>query len=85
MKIIYDLDSVSSAAKYLETFNSNGREREQIAKEIIDFIRNYTKTKVNYAGTGGFMVVFDEMDEDTVCADVYVQPTFDHCFVEEDV
>jgi ribosome-binding factor A len=83
MKIIYDLDSVSSAAKYLEEHNN--KEREQIAKEILDFIRNYAKTKVKYAGTGGFMVIFDEMDEDTVCADVYVQPTFDHCFVEEDV
>jgi hypothetical protein len=85
MKIIYDLDSVSSAAKYLETFNSNGREREQIAKEIIDFIKKYAKTSVKYTGTGGFLVVFDEIDDGIICADVYVQPTFDHCFVEEDV
>jgi hypothetical protein len=85
MKLIYDLDSVSSAAKYLETFNSNGKVREQIAKEIIDFIKKYAKTSVKYTETGGFLVVFDEIDDGIVCADVYVQPTFDHCFVEEDV
>jgi hypothetical protein len=85
MKIIYDLDSVSSAAKYLEEHNRNGKEREEIAKQILSYIRKHAKTKVTYTGTGGFLVVFDEIDDGIICADVYVQPTFDHCFVEEDV
>jgi predicted Holliday junction resolvase-like endonuclease len=85
MKIIYDLDSVSSAAKYLEEHNSNGKVREQIAKHIIDYMKEYAKKGESHVGTSGFLIIFDHLDEGIVCADVYVQPTFDHCFVEEDV
>ena len=87
-KIIFDLDALSGAARYLEDHNSNGREREEIAAMIMDDIKKYAfNSRYWFIGTAGYMIMFDVIDVDTVSVDILVQPTFgdNHCFMEIEV
>ena len=84
-KIIFDMDALSGAARYLEEHNSNGKEREEIAGMIMDDIKKYAfNPRYWFTGTTGYMIMFDVIDDDTVSVDILVQPTFgdNHCFME---
>ena len=84
-KIIIDLDALSGAARYLEEHNSNGKEREDIAKMMMDDIKKYAfNPRYWFTGTAGYMIMFDVIDDDTVSVDILVAPTFgdNHCFIE---
>ena len=84
-KIIFDMDALSGAARYLEEHNSNGKEREEIAAMIMDDIKRYAFDE-RYSGTGtaGYYIFFDQVDNETVSVDILVVPTFgdNHCFIE---
>ena len=84
-KIIFDLNALSGAARYLEEHNSNGKEREEIAAMMMDDIKRYAFDELcSGTGTAGYYIFFDHVDNDTVSVDILVQPTFgdNHCFME---
>jgi hypothetical protein len=87
-KIIIDLDALSGAARYLEEHNSNGKEREEIAKMMMDDIKRYAfDDRFGGTGTAGYYIFFDQVDNETVSVDILVQPTFgdNHCYMEVEV
>jgi len=84
MKLLYDIQSVLSAAKYLEQYHED-MEREDIAKEILADIRGFAKTDLNSTSTIGYVILFDRGNE-YVSAEVFVTPNFrDSFFMEEEV
>jgi hypothetical protein len=83
MKLLYDIQSVLGAAKYLEPLT--GKEREEIAQKILTDIRTYAKKETLMTGTMGYVILFDRGNE-YVSAEVYVSPGFgDHFFMEENL
>ena len=87
-KIIFDLDAVSGAARYLEEHNSNGKVREEIAAMIMgDIKRCAFDDRYGGTGTAGYYIIFDQVDNETVSVDILVAPTFgdNHCFMEIEV
>jgi hypothetical protein len=84
MKLLYDIQSVLSAAKYLEQYHED-TEREDIAKEILADIRGFAKTDLDSTSTMGYVILFDRGNE-YVSAEVFVTPNFaDGFFMEEEV
>ena len=86
-KIIFDLDGLSSAARYLEEHNSNGKEREEITAMIMDDIKRYAFDE-RYSGTGtaGYYIFFEQVDNETVSVDILVAPNFgESCFIEMEI
>jgi len=83
MKLLYDIQSVLGAAKYLEPFT--GKEREEIAQKILSDIRAYAKKDISMTGTMGYMILFDRGNE-YISAEVCVSPSFgEHFFMEEEL
>jgi hypothetical protein len=83
MKLLYDIQSVLGAAKYLEPFT--GKEREEIAQKILSDIRTYAKKDVSMTGTLGYVILFDRGNE-YINAEVCVSPSFgEHFFMEEEL
>jgi hypothetical protein len=83
MKLLYDIQSVLGAAKYLEPFT--GKEREEIAQKILADIRTYAKKDVSMTGTLGYVILFDRGNE-YISAEVCVSPSFgEHFFMEEEL
>jgi len=59
-KIIIDLDALSGAARYLEEHNSNGKEREEIAKMMMDDIKRFAfDDKFGGTGTAGYYIFWE--------------------------
>ena len=90
MKLLYDIQSVLGAAKYLEPLT--GKDREEIAQKILTDIRAHAKKDTLVTGTLGYVILFDRSTEsillhnEYVSAEVYVSPGFgDHFFMEEEV
>lgn len=84
-KIIFDMNALTTVAKYLEEHNSNGREREEIAGMIMTDMKRYAfDPNYWFTGTAGYYVLFDQIDDDTVSVDIMVSTSFgdDHCFIE---
>jgi len=83
MKLLYDIQSVLGAAKYLEPFT--GKEREEIAQKILSDIRTYAKKDISMTGTLGYVILFDRGNE-YINAEVCVSPSFgEHFFMEEEL
>ena len=87
-KIIFDLNALSSAARYLEEHNSNGKEREEIAGMIMNDIKRYSfDPDCWFTGTAGYYLLFDQVNDETVSVDIMVSTSFgdNHCFMEMEV
>jgi len=84
MKLLYDIQSVLSAAKYLEQYHDH-MEREDIADRILTDIRAGAKKGEAMSATMGYMIDFD-YGHDHVAAVVYVTPSWgDSFFMEEEL
>jgi hypothetical protein len=84
MELLYDIQSVLSAAKYLEPFHAH-MEREEIAQRILADIRAGAKKDSWMTGTMGYVILFDRGNE-YVSAEVYVTPSWgDSFFMEEEL
>jgi hypothetical protein len=85
MKVMYDLSSVANAAEYLEKHNSNGKDRNEIAQLILEYIMKYAGSDSSFVATGGFHIFFEDIGADTIVADVTVNSSFNHTYVMVDV
>ena len=85
MKLMYDMNSVAQAAVYLEKHNSNGKEREEIAQDILDTMMKYAKEETSFVGTGGYLIRYEELGLDMVVAEVTVNSSFESLYVTVNV
>lgn len=81
MKVMYDVNEVIAAAKYLAENNTKlNKDSQEIFDCIVaDIIKFASDADVAFVGTGGYLLTFDQSD-DTLFVDIYISPSFDEGF-----